>query len=191
MLFSPLIERALRLAGRKHHPQVRKVSDVPYFTHLAGAAIVLLRAGMHDEQIIAAALLHDVVEDTDCELEDLEGEFPPDVVAWVAVSTEQKHNTDGTKRSWEDRKQEHVSHIAAAPREARAIVLADKLHNLGSMLYDHGNDPSFWDRFGAPPERLVWYYTEMVNRAASDDPELATLAGECRTLLAQLQHRFA
>lgn len=191
MLFSPLVERALRLAGRQHRTQLRKSSDVPYFTHLAGTAFILLRAGWNDERLIAAALLHDVIEDTPCELADLEAEFPAEVVEWVAFSTERKRNADGSKRSWEDRKREHLEVMRDAPREARALTLADKLHNLGTMVFDLELDGELWSRFGASPERLLWYYAEMIERAAGTDSQLQLLAGECRELLVQLEQSVA
>ena len=61
VLFSPLIERAMRVAACNHRHHHRKSSDLPYITHPAGVALILLRAGFDDEELLAAALLHDVV----------------------------------------------------------------------------------------------------------------------------------
>ena len=186
-LFSPLVERALRVAARAHRAQVRKASDVPYVSHLAGVAIILCRAGFQDDAILAAALLHDAVEDTDYTVEMLTADFPTEVVAWVAAATERKTDADGAKRPWEDRKLEHIAQVAAAPLEARAMVLADKLHNLGSMLYDLAAGESLWDRFNAPRERILWYHREMIDRAVGDEPRLAGLAAACRVLVGRLE----
>ncbi|MBM3971610.1 MAG: bifunctional (p)ppGpp synthetase/guanosine-3',5'-bis(diphosphate) 3'-pyrophosphohydrolase [Planctomycetes bacterium] len=190
-LFSPLVERAMRIAAQAHRHHHRKGSDLPYITHPAQAAMILLRAGIDDEEILAAALLHDVVEDTDHTLESLAAEFPPKVVQLVAAMTERKHDHDGRKRSWQERKDEHLRQIATEPWEARAIVLADKLHNLGSMLVDleHGED--VWSRFNAPPDRVVWYHREMIAAAFQDDPRLGALAEECSRLVGCLMTQAA
>lgn len=185
-LFSPLVERAMRIAAKAHRHHHRKGSDLPYITHPAQAAMILLRAGIDDDEILAAALLHDVVEDTEHTLEMLAADFPPKVVQLVAAMTERKHDHDGRKRTWQERKDEHLRHIAAEPWEARAIVLADKLHNLGSMVVDLDHDEDLWSRFNAPPDRILWYHREMVAAAEQGDPRLAELACECRTLIDRL-----
>ena len=184
--FSPLVERAMRIAAKAHRHHHRKGSDLPYLTHPAHAAMILLRAGIDDDEILAAALLHDVVEDTEHTMEMLAADFPPKVVQLVAAMTERKHDHDGRKRSWQERKDEHLRHIAAEPWEARAIVLADKLHNLGSMVVDLDSGQDLWSRFSAPRERMLWYHREMVAAAFQDDPRLASLAAECQQLIARL-----
>lgn len=185
-LFSPLVEKAMRIAAKAHRHHHRKGSDLPYITHPAQAAMILLRAGIDDDEILAAALLHDVVEDTEHTLEMLADDFPPKVVQLVAAMTERKHDHDGRKRSWQERKDEHLQHIASEPWEARAIVLADKLHNLGSMIVDLESGHDLWCRFSAPRERILWYYREMVAAAFQEDLRLASLADECQKLIARL-----
>lgn len=188
-LFSPLVERAMRIAAQAHRHHHRKGSDLPYITHPAQAAMILLRAGIDDDEILAAALLHDVVEDTEHTLEMLAVDFPLKVVQLVAAMTERKHDHDGRKRSWQERKDEHLQHIAAEPWEARAIVLADKLHNLGSMLVDLENGEDIWSRFNASPARVVWYHREMIAAASQSDPKLVGLAAECTAVLDRLATR--
>ena len=187
LLFRPLVERAMRFAAKAHRHHHRKGSDLPYITHPAGVAMLLLKAGIDDDEILAAALLHDVVEDTEHTLEMLAAVFPPRVVQLVAALTERKHDHDGRKRSWQDRKDEHLRHIAAEPWEARAIVLADKLHNLGSMVVDLEAGEDLWSRFSASPERVLWYHREMIAAAEQNDPRLSKLASECRTLIERFE----
>jgi (p)ppGpp synthase/HD superfamily hydrolase len=185
-LFSPLVERALRRAARAHRDHLRKASDLPYVTHLAGVALILARAGFDDEHVLAAALLHDVVEDTPCSLDELAAEFPPAVIEMVRALTERKYERDGRRRSWIDRKQEHLAQVAAAPAAARAIVLADKLHNLGAMVYDLAAGDELWSRFGAAPAQLLWYHRSMIDASAQNDPELQPLRDACNGLLDQV-----
>lgn len=181
--FRPLVELALRWAAKCHRHHHRKGSDLPYITHPVSAAMFLIRVGIDDDEILAAAMLHDVVEDTDCSLETLGSHFPPRVVSLVAAMTERQHDADGRKRSWQERKADHLQHIAAEPWEARAIVLADKLHNLGSMVFDLDHGEELWSRFTSSPERTLWYYREMIAVAEQGDPRLTQLADECRTLI--------
>ena len=188
-VFSPLVERAMRVAARGHREQTRKASDLPYLTHPASVALLLAKAGITDDEILAAALLHDVVEDTDCSLAALAAEFPPRVVEFVAAVTERKRDDSGQKRSWQERKTEHLEHIAAASWEARAITLADKLHNLGSMVADLDRGADLWSRFNAPPDRILWYHREMVAAAFQEDVRLALLAEECTKLVEHLATR--
>lgn len=188
--FSPLVERAMRVAARCHREQTRKASDLPYLTHPASVAMLLTKAGITDDEILAAALLHDVVEDTDCSIEVLAAEFPPKVIEFVAALTERKRDDAGQKRSWQDRKTEHLEHVAAASWEARAITLADKLHNLGTMAFDLDTDPDLWSRFNASPERLLWYYREMIAAASQGEPQLRMLAEECSKLVEHLASRM-
>lgn len=178
-----MVERALRVAAVAHGDQQRKGAPVPYFTHAVGVALILARAGFHDERLLAAAILHDVVEDTDIGVEQLRREFPDDVVELVLAVSERKTDDQGAQRPWEDRKREHLALIGAAPLGARAIALADKLHNLETMLLDLSTGGISFSAFRAPPDRVVWYYAEMIDRAAGRTPELVPLADECRRAL--------
>lgn len=186
-IFSELLERAFRVAARFHHEQLRKGTDLPYLVHPASVMLILQRAGIIDEEILSAALLHDVVEDTDCTIEDLAGQFPPSVVEWVKQTSEQKADDAGADRPWIDRKREHLAHAAHADWQARAIILADKLHNLISVLIDLREGESVWERFNAPPSAFLWYNASMIEAAAHDDrPELQQLATAGKSVVAQL-----
>ena len=187
MLFSPLVERAMRVASRWHRNHERKASDLPYITHPASVALILIKVGFDDDEILAAALLHDVVEDTACTLDQLAAQFPPKVVEYVAASTERKRDSNGNRRNWHDRKQEHILHVAEASLAARAIVLADKLHNLGTMLYDLEAGEDIWSRFGASPDNILSYYRAMIAQTPRNDDRLLELAGACQMQLERLK----
>jgi (p)ppGpp synthase/HD superfamily hydrolase len=186
-LYSPLIEQALRVAAKAHHAQQRKGADVPYVTHVAGVALILSRAGFCDDRLLAAAILHDVVEDTDMTLEQLVADFPQEVIDLVATLSETKRDATGAKRPWEVRKQEHLEHVRGASPAARAITLADKLHNLETMLHDMRAGRVRFENFGAAPERLLWYYEEMTRSAVGSDPELRPLADACAEAIERLR----
>jgi (p)ppGpp synthase/HD superfamily hydrolase len=189
-LYSPLVEQALRVAARAHHTQQRKGAGEPYVTHVAGVALILARAGFCDERVLAAAILHDVVEDTDVTVADLERAFPPDVVELVAYLTETKLDTNGIKRPWEMRKSEHIEKLREAPVEACAIALADKLHNLETMLLDLASGVIRFEDFGAPAERLIWYYEQIMD-AATGSARVGPLSEACDNAIERLRSAAA
>lgn len=191
MSYSLLVEQALRVAAVAHGSQLRKGAPVPYLTHVAGVALILARAGFRDDELLAAAILHDVVEDTDLGAEQLRHQFPEAVVSLVLAVSERKTDDRGEKRSWEDRKREHLDQIGAASRSARAIALADKLHNLETMLLDLSTGGISFSVFHAPPDRVVWYYEEMIARAGGGDAQLESLAADCREALERLRRQVA
>ena len=82
LLFSINLERALRWASLGHAGQVRKGSGVPYVEHVVAVAMIVDRLDF-EEDVVIAALLHDVVEDTDATLDDVRARFGPAVAAIV------------------------------------------------------------------------------------------------------------
>lgn len=178
--FSELLEQALRVASAAHGQQRRRGSDVPYFSHSAAVALILARAGFTSDALLAAAVLHDVIEDTHVTVAQLAGQFPDEVVEMVVALSETKTGDDGQLRPWEDRKAEHLEQIARAPRAARAIALADKLHNLTTMWLDLAAGTLDWSAFRAPPDRLLRYHSRAIEAAAAADEALAPLAEACR-----------
>ena len=184
---STLLEHAVRTAAVAHHSQRRKGTDVPYFSHPSAVALLLARAGFDDDVILAAALLHDVLEDTALTEEDLRREFPEEVVAIVCAASERKLDDQGNKRPWIDRKRDHIQDIARAPLAARAVVLADKLHNLKSIAFDLAEGQPTWDRFNAPRDQVLQYHEEMIEATVGGNDELRPLASIARRLLGQLR----
>jgi (p)ppGpp synthase/HD superfamily hydrolase len=185
--FSPLIEHAIRVAARAHRDDLRKGSDIPYLSHSASVALLLERVGISDDHIIAAALLHDVVEDTAVTLQDLARDFPATVVELVEGLSERKLDTEGNARPWHDRKREHLEVIAASPFGVRAIVLADKLHNLGTMVFDLEQGEPLWSRFNASQEDILWYQQAMLTAADQGEPELVPLVAACQQFIERLR----
>jgi (p)ppGpp synthase/HD superfamily hydrolase len=185
MLMSEVLETALRWAAIRHRDQTRKGSGTPYFEHVVGVAMILDRLGFEEdviEDVIVAALLHDVVEDTEATLDDVRENFGDSVASLVAHCSEVKLDPAGQKRPWEDRKRDHLAALAEAPTEARAIVLADKLHNLVSMVCDLRAGRPVWSLFNAEKARVLWYY-EATFAALSDgsnDERITRLVAECR-----------
>ena len=105
-MFSPLYERALRFTMERHGDQKRRGSGVPYVTHVIHVAHILARHGF-PEEIVAAGLLHDILEDTPVEREELEEIFGPEVTAVVSDVTEPAKSLP-----WEERKRRTAETLA-------------------------------------------------------------------------------
>jgi guanosine-3',5'-bis(diphosphate) 3'-pyrophosphohydrolase len=122
---SGLVERADAFAERKHRRQFRRDGRTPYVEHpRAVMRIVRDEFGVSDPEVLAAALLHDTIEDTTTDYDELREEFGSRVAATVAILTKDKRLPE--KR----REDEYFAGLARAPRGARLCKIADTLHNL-------------------------------------------------------------
>jgi guanosine-3',5'-bis(diphosphate) 3'-pyrophosphohydrolase len=129
MQTSPLYEQALAFATRYHEGQVRKNALAePYITHPVGVAQLLMEAGITDEIVLAAALLHDTVEDTAATDALVRAEFGDEVADVVAEVTDDKSLPKEVRKCLQVVNAHHKSWRAAL------VKAADKLHNLRDMV---------------------------------------------------------
>src|SRR5262245_27255581 len=133
--FSPRVDAALVLAARAHRTQVRKGTDIPYIVHPVQVALILMRHGF-DEDLVVAGVLHDTVEDTDIEPDEIRSRFGDGVAALVSAVSEAKLDEGGARRPWRVRKEEQVAHLGQGDARVAALKAADSLHNLHSTLAD-------------------------------------------------------
>lgn len=132
-----IIERAELFATAAHGAtgQKRKYTDEPYVIHLREVALLVAEHG-GDDAMIAAAWLHDVVEDTEITLDDVTGHFGNDVAALVFALTDVSRPDDGNRAT---RKELDRRHVARAPARAMTIKLADIISNVSSIAqFDPG-----------------------------------------------------
>ena len=131
--------KALAFAAEKHRRQRRKDRHAsPYINHPIALAEVLAReGGVADARILAAALLHDTIEDTRTTFGELRREFGPRVAAMVLEVTDNKRLRKHT------RKRLQVEHAPALSRGAKLVKLADKICNLRDLA---SRPPVGWDR---------------------------------------------
>ena len=134
----PIVLTALEFAAQKHRDQRRKDAEAsPYINHpIALAQVLAAEGGVADIEVLAAALLHDTIEDTDTTGEELQREFGGRIAAIVAEVT------DDTALPKADRKRLQIEHAATLSREAKLVKLADKICNLRDMA-EH--PPASWD----------------------------------------------
>jgi (p)ppGpp synthase/HD superfamily hydrolase len=182
---SLLLEHALRVAAFHHQGQVRKGGQLPYIIHPTSVAMILAQNGYEDD-ILAAALLHDVLEDTNCTEEQLRQSFPVHIVEWVIHLSEIKQDAQGEKIPWKLRKQMHLERIRSSDWQVRAVKLGDKIHNMQSIVFDLVNGIDAWSVFNAPPEEVVWYYREALDACNPDAEQLKPLVKIARRLIGEL-----
>lgn len=127
-----LLLKALSFAAYKHRHHCRKgIKPIPYINHPIAVADLLVRtANIRDPETIAAALLHDTVEDTDTTLAELDKEFGPAISQLVAELSDDKSLPP------EERKRRQLEHASSLSHRAREIKLCDKISNLRDVIED-------------------------------------------------------
>ena len=150
-----MFEKAIIFAAKAHSGQKRKGTDIPFMIHPLEVASIV--AGITpDEEMMCAAVLHDVIEDCkDVTGEDIRREFGDKVADYVLIESEDK------SRSWIERKRHTVDFLKhRAKRPAKVIALGDKLANVRSLARDYkllGDD--LWQRFNMKDKNMQgWYY---------------------------------
>lgn len=153
-----MIHKAIEFAAKAHRNQVRKGSDAPYIVHPFEVAHILTE-NKCSKNLIIAGLLHDTVEDTHVEIDDIEREFGSEVAALVAACSEDK------SKSWEVRKQHTIDYLGReASMDVMLLSLADKLSNLRSIKADYAViQEKVWTLFNRPKEKQSWYYGELLD----------------------------
>jgi len=120
-----LLSRAISFAARSHSGQVRKDGETPYFAHPVRVMTILLtQFGVRDPEVLAAAVLHDTIEDTTADRDDLIEHFGPRVAELVAVLSKDKRLPE------DERERRYFDDLAAAPLDAKLCKLGDALDNL-------------------------------------------------------------
>ncbi|MBW3538266.1 HD domain-containing protein [Candidatus Parcubacteria bacterium] len=182
MSLTPKVKRAIDLAAVLHARQKRKNSGLPYVTHVYGVAMIL--AGYTaDEDVVAAGLLHDVLEDvaaTRYGAAELKRQFGNRVYDMVEGVSDDK-----TIRAWRERKQAYLDHLAEGSGEVLMISAADLIHNLTSLAEDYVvQGPKVWRRFHVVPSQLHWFWAARIKLIKSrlDSPIVAELEAAYRAV---------
>jgi (p)ppGpp synthase/HD superfamily hydrolase len=186
-MFSAAIDKALQAAIQGHEGQFRKSGErVPYAVHPLHVALMLARWEMEDE-VLQAALLHDLVEDsTAWTLARIEQEFGARVSAIVGELTEDK------SRPWLERKQRAVEHAPHLSPEAAAVKAADQIHNLRGLaqaLRETRDPQAVWTRFNGGRDETLRLSRALV--AALDKRLDPRLGRALRAALAELLEQAA
>jgi (p)ppGpp synthase/HD superfamily hydrolase len=183
---SPLVRNALEQARSDHAGQVRNGSGgMPYVEHPIQVAALLDQHG-YGEEVLAAALLHDVVEESETTLDELREKFGGEVAGMVGAMTD-----DGSLDDYRQRKAEHRERLAAAPVEALAIYGADKLINSVTLRTAYAEEgDAVRDEFKVPLELKLEIWEAdlaLLREKAPELPFLDDLEEELSRLRASLE----
>ena len=155
-----LLDESIIFAVQAHNNQFRKGTQTPYILHpLEAAAIVASMT--NDPEIIAAAVLHDTLEDARVSPEEITANFGPRVAGLVQAETENKREDLPASETWLIRKQETIGALRAEKDLAvKMLALADKLSNIRAIYRDHlAIGDRLWERFNQhDPKMQAWYY---------------------------------
>lgn len=163
-----MIKKAAEFAAKAHEGAVRKGSTIPYIVHPCETAVIV--SGLTSEpEVIAAAFLHDVMEDAGITYECIREQFGDRVADLVSGESEDK------SKSWQERKQATIWHMEYATREEKMICLGDKLSNLRSMAADWlAAGDSVWLKFREKDKKKQeWYYRGILEQLSEFRGELA------------------
>jgi (p)ppGpp synthase/HD superfamily hydrolase len=187
---SPRFTEALVWAAQRHAAQVRHNTATPYISHLLSTCAIVLEEG-GDERLAVAALLHDVLEDTDTTRAELRERFGAEVYRVVDDCTD----ADRGERAgvdWRERKRTHLERVARAGAGSLLVIAADKVCSLQSLVDDLVRfGPALFDRSArSAPELLGNYrdFHEVLRSGLGDRPvvrRLAALIEECSTMTAK------
>lgn len=169
-----LLDRAICFAVEKHRGVLRKGRNVPYIIHpLETLAIASSLTG--EEEVLCAAVLHDVMEDAGVTKEELERLFGERVAGIVAEESEDKRRDQPSKDTWKLRKKEALAHLAASDSDCRIVALSDKLSNLRGTYVEYSRvGEGFWERFNCTdPEEHAWYYRSVAELTRELEGSLA------------------
>lgn len=168
---SPLVRAAYEKARIAHEGQVRNGSGgMPYIEHPVRVAALLDEQG-YGEEVLAAALLHDVIEDSDTTLGELHEKFGGEVAGMVGAMTD-----DESIDSYRERKAEHRERLAAADGRAMAIYGADKLTNVSTLSAAYAEEgDAVRDEFKVPVELKLEIWEEDLKLLREKAPELPFL----------------
>lgn len=163
-----LLNKAIVLATKAHEGQFRKGTQIPYILHpLEAAAIVGTMTT--DDEIIAGAVLHDVVEDTDTTVDQIKELFGERVAALVASESENKREDKPAESTWKIRKQETLDHLKNAIVDVKMITLGDKLSNIRAIYRDYKTiGDELWQRFNQRDKNQHYWYYKSIAECLSD-----------------------
>ncbi len=170
MVKQPLLQKAMEFAAMKHEGYVRKGTTIPYFTHVMEAMEIVSRM-TEDEEVRAAAVLHDTLEDTPTTKDEMIHFFGQRVADLVAAESEDKRRDRPETETWLERKLETIQHLEKAETEIRMIALGDKLSNVRAMYRDYQvQGDKLWEKFNnSDPKAQGMYYCSLANAFRKDE----------------------
>ncbi len=161
-----LLDHAIIFAVNAHQGVERKGKGLPYIVHPM-EAVSIVATMTTDQELLAAAALHDVIEDTDTTYDDLRREFGERIAR--LVSAESDIEVEGPRAdSWYQRKQVALDRLMTASHDVKVVALGDKLSNMRAIAHDYAAvGDELWQRFAVKERNAhAWRYRQLVKALA-------------------------
>lgn len=154
-----LLDRAIVFAVKAHEGTERRGKGFPYIVHPM-EAMEIVASITPDQELLAAAALHDTVEDTDTTIEEIRSEFGDRIASLVEAESDKFMEGVSEEDSWHARKQAAIDRLAAAPHDAKIVAMGDKLSNMRAIWRDYQEKgDGLWKIFHAKDKSdHEWHY---------------------------------
>lgn len=169
-----LLDRAIIFAVKAHSGTERRGKGFPYIIHPM-EAMEIVATMTSDPELLAAAVLHDTVEDTEVTLEQIREEFGERIASIIAWESDTFEEGVGEEDSWHSRKREAINRLASAPLDAKIVALGDKLSNMRAIARDYAvQGDNLWNLFHAKDRKdHEWHYRGLENSLRELDDTFA------------------
>ena len=158
-LNTDLLDRAIVFAVKAHHNTERRGTGFPYIVHPM-ETVEIVSTITSDQELLAAAALHDTIEDTDVTVENIRREFGDRIADLVHAESDRFTEGVSEEDSWHERKQAAIERLAAAPHDAKIVAMGDKLSNMRAIWRDYqSKGDELWKIFHVTDKAShEWHY---------------------------------
>lgn len=183
---SSILDKALVFAIQAHANTARRAKNFPYIVHPLEAVSIV--ATMTDDQdLLAAAALHDTVEDTEVTIEEIRSVFGQRIADLVAAETDQMSSSDNVPKGWRETKMEALERLSKASQEVKMVAMGDKLSNMRAIAQDYRQiGDKVWERFHAPNGKADYKWRYEALAEALKDLEGTFAYGEFSALIREV-----
>lgn len=163
-----ILDDAILFAVKAHSGFERRGKGYPYIVHPM-EAVAIVATITKDQELLAAAALHDVVEDTDYSVDDIKKQFGDRIANLVASESDLVVEGKNESESWKERKEFAIQRLKKLSYDAKVVAIGDKLSNARAMLNDYKSmGEKLWDKFHVNDPKLHKWHYEGLRDALSD-----------------------
>ncbi len=154
-----LLDRAIIFAVKAHHNSERRGKGFPYIVHPM-EAVEIVATITPDQELLAAAALHDTIEDTEVTYDQIREAFGERIADLVHAESDEMPEGKSEEDSWHDRKQAAIDRLAAASYDAKIVAMGDKLSNMRAIWRDYRTKgDALWQIFHVKEKAShEWHY---------------------------------
>ena len=173
-LDTAFLDRAIIFAVKAHAGTERRGKGYPYIIHPM-EAVEIVATMTKDQELLAAAILHDTVEDTNVTVDQIRDEFGDRVADLVASESDEMPVGVSEEDSWHARKQAAIDRLSKASREAKIVAMGDKLSNMRAIARDYAEQgDKLWNLFHVNDRKShEWHYRGLADALKELDDTFA------------------